>query len=321
MTVLQIGAEEVRERLSLPECIEAMALAMRAVSSGRFEAPQRRITPLEHGHFFLMPGSMAEGPVFGAKLISLVPGNPERSLPAVQGFIALFDHDSGTPLALVDGASITYLRTAATSALATQYLARKNAQTHGIFGAGVLAMEHLKAIACIREITMTRVWARDSSRAEAFADLASRQTGLNVVAASAQEAAACDIVTTVTNADEPVLLGQWLAPGSHLNLVGAHQPDHREADSDAVSQASVFVDTRESALKEAGDILVPMSEGRLGESAIRGEIGQVLEGEVTGRRNDEEITLFKSLGHVAQDIHAAERVYRRVADSRSNGQG
>ncbi len=320
MTVLQISAEEVRERLSLPECVEAMARAMRAVSSGHFEAPQRRITPLERGHFFLMPGSMTGGPVFGAKLISLIPGNPERNLPAVQGFIALFDHDSGAPLALVDGTSVTYLRTAATSALATDTLGRKDARTHGIFGAGVLAMEHLEAIACVREIALTRVWARDPARAEAFAALAARQTGLEVKAATPEEAASCDVVSTVTNAAEPVLRGKWLAPGCHLNLVGAHQPDHREADSDAVCGASIFVDTREGALGEAGDILLPMREGRLDESAIRGEIGQVLEGDVKGREDDTDITLFKSLGHVAQDIYAAEWVYRQAAASRRIGQ-
>lgn len=313
MKVLQINAQEVRERLSLPDCIEAMARAMSAVSSGRFDAPRRRITPLERGHFFLMPGSMAEGPVFGAKLISLLPSNPEQNLPAVQGFIALFHHDTGAPLALVDGASITYLRTAAMSALATRTLARENAVTHGIFGAGALAMEHLKAMACVREIEVTRVWARDRSRAKAFADFAARQTGLNVEAADPQQAAACDIVTTVTNADTPVLRGRWLAPGCHLNLVGAHQPDHREADTEAVGKASIYVDTLEGAMKEAGDILIPMAEGQLAKSSLRGEIGQVLEGEAKGRQNGSEITLFKSLGHVAQDIYAAERVYRAAA--------
>jgi ornithine cyclodeaminase len=315
MSVLQIDAGEVRERLSMPACIEAMARAMRAVSGGRFDAPLRRISPLGHGYFFLMPGAMTGGPVFGAKLLSLIPANAARGLPAAQGFMALFDHDSGAPLALVDAASITYLRTAATSALATRALAREDARSHGILGAGMLAAEHLEAISAVRAIEVTRVWARDPARAAAFAERAARETGLEVEACGPEEAAACDIVTTVTGADTPVLRGRWLSPGSHLNLVGAHQPDHREADSDAVCSAKIYVDSLEGALNEAGDILVPISEGRLDREAIRGEIGQVLEGEVEGRQGQAEITLFKSLGHVAQDIYAAEWVYREALAS------
>ena len=316
MSILQIGAEEVRERLPMPACIEVMETAMRALSAGHFEAPMRRVSPLDGGHFFLMPGAMANGPVFGAKLVSLMPGNPQRELPAVQGFIALFDHQTGSPLALVDGASVTYLRTAAASAMATRSLARPEASSHGIFGAGVLAMEHLHSVSCVRDIALTRIWARDQEKAKRFAAKASRETGLVVEAASPEEAAACDIVSVVTDASEPVLQGHWLNPGCHLNLVGAHDPARREADSDAVSRASIFVDTLAGALAESGDILIPMNEGRFAKNAIRGEIGQVLAGDVAGRRDGQEITLFKSLGHVAQDLYAAEIVYRRVMEDR-----
>ena len=293
------------------DCIEAMDRAMRALSGGFFTAPPRRVSPLPRGHFFLMPGAMAEGPVFGAKLVSLLPSNPERGLPAVQGFVALFDHDSGAPLALVDGAEITCLRTAATSALATRTLARADAGSHGIFGAGRLAAEHLRAIAAVRPIAETRVWARDPDKAHAFAERQGKETGLDVVACSPEEAAGCDIVTTVTNAPEPILAGRWLKPGNHLNLVGAHRPDHREADSAAVAGATVFGDSREGAMQEAGDLLIPLGEGRLSDSDIRGELGEVLAGKVPGRRDPEERTVFKSLGHVAQDLYAAEEVYRR----------
>lgn len=139
---------------------------------------------------------------------------------------------------------------------------------------------------------------------------------MTVEAASPEETAGCEIVTVVTNASEPVLQGRWLNPGSHLNLVGAHDPAHREADSDAVCRSSIFVDTLAGALAESGDILIPLRENRLPESAIRGEIGQVLAGDVPGRCDEREITLFKSLGHVAQDLYAAESVYRRVIEGR-----
>lgn len=310
MSLLQIGAAEVQKTLSMADCIEVMAEAMRALSEGQFDAPPRRVSRLPGGHFFLMPGAMARGPVFGAKLVTLLPGNPARNLPAVQGFVALFDNDSGAPLALVDGAAITRLRTAAASALATRELARPDAGSHGLFGAGALAAEHLSAIALVRPGIETRVWARDPAKARAFAEQQGAATGLAVVAASREEAAACDIVTTVTNATEPVLRGCWLAPGCHVNLVGAHRPAHREADSDAVAAATIYVDSLAAAMQEAGDLLVPLNQGRLDRTQIRGEIGQLLGGVIEGRVDTEERTLYKSLGHVAQDLHAAAAVYQ-----------
>lgn len=313
MQLLQIGASEVRAMLSMEDCIEAMDRAMRALSAGSIEAPPRRVSDLPRGHFFLMPGAMADGSVFGAKLVSLLPSNPERGLPAVQGFVALFDLDSGAPLALLDGAEITSLRTAAVSALATRTLARDDASSHGIFGAGRLAAEHLRAIAAVRPLTETRVWARDPGKAHAFAGRLREETGLAVIACGPEKTAACDIVTTVTNAPEPILQGCWLQPGSHLNLVGAHRPDHREADADAVNGAAVYVDSRAAAMREAGDLLIPLGEGRFDESGIRGELGEVLARSAGGRRDPAERTVFKSLGHVAQDLYAAEAVYRRCA--------
>ena len=313
MRLLQIGASEVRATLSMNECIEAMDRAMRALSAGSIEAPARWVSSLPSGHFFLMPGAMTRGPALGAKLVSLLPGNPDRGLPTLQGFVALFDQQSGAPLALVDGAEITCLRTAAVSALATRTLARENARTHGIFGAGRLAAEHLRAVAAVRPLTETRVWARDPGKARAFAERQGEETGLDVVACGPEDAAACDIVSTVTNASEPILEGRWLRPGSHLNLVGAHRPEHREADTDAVAGAAVFVDSRAGAMQEAGDLLIPMGEGRFAESGIRGELGEVLAGTAEGRRDAAERTVFKSLGHVAQDLYAAEAVYRRCS--------
>lgn len=313
MPPLLIGPEEVRELLSMAECIEVMDQAMRTLSAGRVDAPARLVIPLDGGHFFLMPGSLADGPVFGAKLVSLLPGNPGSGLPAVQGTVALFDSKTGSPLAFIDGAAITALRTAAASALATRELARPDAASHGVFGAGLLAGEHIRAIACVRPIREVRVWARNPERAGAFCRRMAGETRLPVISATPEEAAACDIVTTVTNSPEPVLQGRWLLPGCHLNLVGAHDPAHREADSDAVAAAAIHVDSRAGALKESGDILVPLGEGRIGKEAIRGEIGQVLLGEVTGRRNGTQITLYKSLGHVAQDLYAAEAVLRRAS--------
>lgn len=315
--MLIIGAETVRKLLPMADCIDVMDTAMRAVSAGGVGTPDRLIAPLPDGesYFFLMPGTLSEPPVYGAKLIGLHPSNPAAGRPTVQGFITLFDGATGQPLALVDGAEITRLRTAAASALATRLLAREDARSHGILGAGVLAASHLEAIACVREIDQVRVWARDSRKAQAFAKSWTGRTSAEVtVARDRTEAAACDIVTTVTNASEPVLRGDWLQPGAHMNLVGAHEPEHREADSDALAKAVVYVDSRRGALREAGDLLIPMSEGRFDEGHIRGELGQLLEGRIAGRSEPRQVTLYKSLGLVAQDLFAAERVYRRAAE-------
>ena len=309
MSILIIRAGEVRELLPMDECIEAMDRAMRALSAGDVAVPPRTIAPLEGGedYFILMPGEMRTGEVYGAKIVGLHPGNPAQGRPAVQGFVTLFDRASGAPLALIDGAEITAIRTAAASALATRVLARPEARSHGIFGAGVQAASHLEAVGLVRDIEDVFVWARDAEKAREFAQEHSERSGARVTAVdNPARAGACDVVSLVTNSPEPVLRGKWLKPGAHLNLVGAHEPEHREADSDAMACASIYVDSLPGALSEAGDILIPISEGRISEQDIAGEIGAVLTGEADGRRDGQQVTLYKSLGNVVQDLFAAE---------------
>jgi ornithine cyclodeaminase len=317
LTPVLIAASEVHELLPPADCVAVMDRAMRAISTGQFDAPARLVSPVGDGHFFTMPGSMTGGPVFGAKLVSLLPGNPENGLPAVQGLVVLFDQLTGSPLALVDGAAVTCLRTAAASALATRELAREDSASHGVFGAGALAEQHIRSIATVRDIKKTLVWARNPARARAFAARMSAETGMPVESAGHENAAACDVVTLVTNSPKPILEGRWLAPGCHINLVGAHRPEHREADSDTVAGAAVYVDSLDGALEEAGDILIPIAEGRIGESTIVGEIGQVLEGDVPGRQDAMQRTLYKSLGHVAQDLFAADFIFRQSWENRA----
>jgi ornithine cyclodeaminase len=315
--MLIVRASEVRNLLPMRQCIETMDRAMRALSRGDADTPKRLLTRLggSDDFFILMPGAMRDPPLYGAKLVSLQPGNPSAGLPAVQGFIVLFERSSGTPIAMVDGGEITRIRTAAASALATRELARGDAGTHGILGAGAQAASHLEAIACVRDIRQVRVWARDSARARAFASEQSHASGLRVEAVDrAEEASACDIVSVVTNASEPVLKGAWLSQGSHLNLVGAHEPEHREADSDAVAAARIYVDSRAGALQEAGDLLIPMSEGRISSDDIVGELGELLLGSVPGRASEQQITLYKSLGNIVQDLFAAAQVLAAAED-------
>ena len=314
LSITMLDAARVREVLPMADCIDAMAVAMRGTSDGSIAAPLRTVLPLAGGggSFLVMPGAAAPR-VYGAKLVGLHPGNPAHGRPAVQGLVMLFDHASGTPLALLDGAEITALRTAAASGLATRELARQDAVTLGLFGCGVQAVAHLEAIRCVRDIREVRVWGRTAASARDFASRhGAAAAGMRIVAvATAEEAAACDIVCVVTGAHEPVIHGAWLAPGAHVNLVGAHTATTREADSALVANARVYVDSRVSAASEAGDLLIPLREGAIGAGHIVGELGEVLLGRAPGRRNDREITVYKSLGLVAQDLMAAERALQR----------
>ena len=262
---------------------------------------------------FLMPASALDPPVYGAKVIGHHLANPARGLPSVQGYIALFNHETGAPVAIVEGSAITALRTAAASALATRELARQDARSHGVMGTGVQAAAHIEAVACVRQMDQVLVWGRDAKKVETFAGLQSERTGMAVKPTHvAADVAACDVVTTATGAAEPVLLGEWLNPGAHVNLVGAHAPDTREADTAAMTRSKIYVDLRRSALDEAGDILIPIAENAMMADAIVGELGQLINGEIPGRTADDDVTLYKSLGIAAQDLFAAARVYERA---------
>ena len=312
-----IRRQDVERLLPMAACIDVMADAMRAASSGAVSMPPRLFTPLADGSgsLGLMPGSTLEPPFFGAKVISLCYDNPAKGLPTVQGYVSLFDHATGRPVALLEGASITAIRTAAASGLATRELARKDAATHGIFGTGVQAVTHIDAIACVREMSRVLVWGRDTGKTRRFAAEQSERTKLDVRATEdPAEAASCDVVSTVTAATEPVLMGEWLRPGTHVNLVGVHTPQAREADTRVIERSRVYVDLMESAMNEAGDLLIPIEEGAIDKRHILGEIGQVLAGEVPGRTDESDITVYSSLGIVAQDLFAAARIYARALE-------
>lgn len=313
--MIVIDADEVHERLTMPECIDAVDRAMRVLSRGNMVAPVRSwmtVAGSKKNLFGLMPGSTEALDVYGAKILSLHPDNAANGLPVIQGFVALFDRATGTPVALVEGASVTAIRTAAASGLATRELARPESMTHGIFGTGVQALTHIDAIAAVRPIAKTVIWGRDAAKAEALAQEQSERTGFEIVATDdPREAAACDVVSTVTAAREPVLRGEWVEPGTHVNLVGAHEPDTREADSDLIAAARVYVDWLESAMTESGELLVPIEEGSIDADHVVGEIGAVLNETIEGRRSDAEITVYVSLGVVVQDLFAADCLRER----------
>lgn len=318
MTLTVINSDEVKSLLPVHECIDVMEPAMIAASKGTISMPPRLMAPLinDQGLQALMPGSSAELGKFGSKILSVVPANAAKNLPVIQGFVALFDFDSGKPVAIIDGLEITAIRTAAASGLATRLLARADASSCGIFGNGVQAVTHIDAVCAVRQIEKVVIWGRDAGKAAEFAADQAERTGFNIVATNdAAEAGACDVICTVTASEEPVLKGEWVQAGAHINLVGAHSLQSREVDSALVKKSRIYTDLMESLHNEGGDIMIPMGEGVIGEDQIKGELGLLSSGEIEGRTDSKQITVYKSHGVNAQDMYAANYVYQRAQAS------
>jgi ornithine cyclodeaminase/alanine dehydrogenase-like protein (mu-crystallin family) len=317
--ILVIGRTEVERLLPMERCIELMGETLAALSRGEAVNPLRAIVRIPEGPNMLglMPAALSKPPAFGAKLISVFPENRAAGLESHQGFVALFESEHGRPVALVDASAVTAIRTAAVSAVATRALANPGAGDLALLGSGTQARSHLSAMLAIRPIRRVRAWSPDRERLTHFAADAGTLTGFEVEAADSAQAAvdSADLVCTVTAAREPILHGAWLSAGCHVNAVGSSTPAARELDADAVRRARFFVDRRESALAESGDILAAIRDGAVDERHIVGDIGDVLNGTVTGRREPREITLFKSLGLGVEDLAAAYEVLVRAREA------
>lgn len=299
------------------ECIDVMASTLASLAEGKAVLPLRTVILIpETDAFAVMPGYLSSPKTFGAKVITVFPGNHGTQYDSHQGAVLLFDPEIGNLAAVLDATAITTTRTAAVSAVATRLLARDDASTLAIVGSGVQARAHLEAMCCVRPITTLRVWSRNASHAESLVGVA-RTLGLDASASSscADAVRDADIVCTTTSARSPVLEGRWLSPGTHVNAIGASQASARELDSEVVIRSRLYVDRRESALKEPGDILVPLGDGDIGPDHIVGEIGELLIGRASGRRTPDEITLFKSLGLAVEDLASARHVYERAIAS------
>ena len=299
-------------------CIDLMEGALGSLSRGEVILPLRPVIriPDTPNAFAVMPAYSGALQAIGAKLISVFPENHGTELESHQGCVVLFDGKRGSPMAVIDAASITAIRTAAVSGLATKWLARKNATTLAILGAGVQARSHLEAMLAVRSFAKVLIWSRTPEHARVLAsDLRDPQgPRLEVVNDAATAVRGADVICTVTASHEPVLRGEWLKPGAHVNAVGASIPSARELDTEAVRRSRVFVDRRESALNEAGDLLIPMKEGTIGSDAIIAELGDVVIGRNPGRRGDDDITLFKSLGLAVEDLACAHFLYQRATE-------
>jgi ornithine cyclodeaminase/alanine dehydrogenase-like protein (mu-crystallin family) len=317
MKVLVLSHEDVVRALPPDECEEAMAAVLSAHARGEAFMPLRSVMmpPGAPGFMGLMPAWRGgPQPVFSLKTVCILPGNPARGLDAHQGTVTLYDGDTGMPTAVLDASAVTEIRTAAVSAVATRLLAREDARVLAIIGAGVQARAHLVALGPVRSFDSVRVFSRTSAGAQALAG------DRVVVAASAEEAVrGADVVVTATSSREPVLSRAWLSPGTHVNAVGASSPTARELDVETVAESALFADSRESVANEAGEFRLAIEQGLIsGIEHVRGSLGEVLIGAAPGRRDDRELTLFRSLGLAVEDLAAAEHA---VAAARRLGLG
>lgn len=319
-----LDAQDVSRLLPMRECIDVMAATLATVAKGDAILPLRPMIrlPSSPNIFALMPAYLGQPKSVGVKVLTVFPGNHGTPIDAHQGAVLLFEADHGRLLAIADATTVTAIRTAAVSAVATQLLARAEAADLAILGAGTQAHMHLEAMTIVRPVRRLRVWSRTFAHAERLADVAREQFDLpaEACASPAEAVKGATIVCTTTASPTPLLESSWLEPGAHINAVGACFPTTRELTTDVVQRSRLYVDRRESALTEPGDILIPLGEGAIGKEHIIAEIGELLlpGGERLRRRSDDEITVFKSLGLAVEDLAAAHHVYHKA---RASGAG
>lgn len=313
-----ISAAEVRRCLPMADAIAAMESVFIRLSAGEAVLPPRTHLelPASHGSVLIMPSALPAAGCFGLKSVALFAGNPARGLPRIQSIMLLQDGETGCGLAMMDGASLTAIRTGAASGVATRWLARPDACRVAIFGAGVQGRTQLEAVAAVRPVRLARIYDPAPGQAAMLADELSGRLGFPVEAAAtpAEALHRADIVCTATVSKTPVFEDESLAPGVHINAVGSYQPTVREIPAATVCRARIVVDHTASASEEAGDLLIPVREGLLPEQALNVEIGQIAAGRMPGRQSPGEVTLFKSVGVAVQDLAAAWLVWQRAGD-------
>ena len=298
-----INGGEAAGLLTMEACIEAMEQTLRAVSAGEIHMLQRYMLPQEKGNKFALMGAddLSLG-VCGAKVI-VFPGPEAKANHTNKGIVPLFDSGTGALKAIVDAECITAVRTAAASTAATRLLAWEDSAHLAILGAGRIGRLHIEGICRVRDIRTLTVWNRTYQRGEECCRWAEEAFGVKAVRGA-------DIICTVTQAKEPVLMGQWLKPGAHINAVGACWHGDRELDSATMAKSRIYMDQREAVFREGGDVLIPLNAGELKEENIIGEVGEALLGRIPGRQNRSEITIFESVGISVEDLAAAHLIYR-----------
>jgi ornithine cyclodeaminase len=316
--MLVLTRSQVRDLLPMRDCMEVVGEALSALARGEGVQPLRDgfLLPDRSGVLAWMPGSLAAGRPFGIKVLSVVEDPGGLGVDSHQGGVMIFDPANGSPLALCEAGAITAVRTAAVSALATDHLARPDANTLAVLGAGTQAGSHIEAMLEVRSIESIRLWGRTRDKAELFAaeQMERRGVPIEVVDDAASAVADADIVCTTTSAREPILFPEMLEPGMHINAVGASIPSWREIDPGVVPLVTLFTDRRESLANEAGDFIEAKKKGLVPSGLVVPEIGEILNDDHPGRTSETEITLFRSLGLAIEDIAAAHLVFRRAVE-------
>jgi ornithine cyclodeaminase len=313
-----ISEQDVRALVSMRDLIGSMRTALVEFSGGRVDQPLRTVMEVgtAKSFFGVMPAHLPTTGALGAKLVTVFADNAAHGLPTHLALIVLLDSATGELMALLDGRYITEARTAAVSAVSVELLAPESASTMALIGSGIQARSHLEALALVRPLRTVRVWSPNEQRRQTFAK--EMQGSVNVpiepVGSARDAVAGADLVVLVSAAGEPVVRNEWIAEGAHICAVGACRPNQREMDTALVARSRLFVDSRVGALKEAGDIVLPIAEGAFDAGHIAGELGEVASGSVPGRRSSDEVTIFKSLGMAVEDVAAAQLVYQRAAE-------
>ncbi|MBZ0304429.1 MAG: ornithine cyclodeaminase [Anaerolineae bacterium] len=313
-----LTAQDIRAAVTMRDVIDAVREGFIQLSAGRAISPVRGVIPVNNGFTLTMPAYLEGSPISTVKIVSVYGDNPQKNLPTVVAKVLALDAHTGVPVALIDGTLLTALRTGAASGLATDMLARSDSSVLAVMGAGAQARTQVEAICTVRPIQEIRIFSVEG--AEKMADELREKYGLKVWAARSEQEAldGADVVAAATNSKTPVVHGDLLKPGAHVNGIGSFTPEMQEIDASVVTRAKVVVDHRESAWAEAGDLIIPRDQGLFQEQDVYAEIGEIAAGDKPGRTSDMEITFFKSVGNAVQDAATARRIVE-VAQARGIG--
>ena len=307
-----LNRDQINDLISMEEAIRAMGTAFAQLSNGEAVVPPRLSLdiPDKNATSLVMPAYATGSPYYTVKIVSVNYSNPDKGLPLIHGVVQVFDAENGKHIANLDGASITAIRTGAASGLATDLLAKENANVCAVFGTGVQAASHIEAVLEVRPIEKIMVFSRSKPSAEIFFSTLANQ--VECVIGKKESLLEADIVCTTTPAQSPLFETDEIKPGCHLNVVGSHQPSFREVPTGLVARSKIIVDNREACEQEAGDLIIPVQEGSWSFEHLHGELGQVVSGDIIARESENEITLFKSVGNAIQDHAMAHLIMEKL---------
>ena len=307
-----LNRDQINDLISMEEAIRAMGTAFAQLSNGEAVVPPRLSLdiPDKNATSLVMPAYATGSPYYTVKIVSVNYSNPDKGLPLIHGIVQVFDAENGKHIANLDGASITAIRTGAASGLATDLLAKENANVCAVFGTGVQAASHIEAVLAVRPIEKIIVFSRSKPSAEKFCSTLANQVQCEI--GKKESLLEADIVCTTTPASSPLFETDEIKPGCHLNVVGSHQPSFREVPTGLVARSKIIVDKREACEQEAGDLIIPVQEGSWSFEHLHGELGQVVSGDIIARESENEITLFKSVGNAIQDHAMAHLIMEKL---------